>query len=229
MKKIKGLLFDFNGTLFFDSKLHIEAFRQYFTQHGKEAPTDEFVVYNIFGKSNSRIYTENFSPDASEEECAAFAKAKEDIYKDFCLSRPEIMKLADGASEMLDYLKENGIPYAMATGSDIHNVNFYIKHLEIGKWFGEDNTVCFDGTFKGKPEPDSYLLAAKKIGLSAEECIVFEDGTSGIISAQRAKAGAIIAVYDHTLPSPLINGVTADAVYPDFTNWREILKEYGII
>ncbi len=40
-KNIKGLLFDFNGTLFFDSPLHIKAFKKYFTEHGKPEPTEE--------------------------------------------------------------------------------------------------------------------------------------------------------------------------------------------
>ena len=64
-KKIKGLLFDFNGTLFFDSQLHIEAFKRYFVEHGKEEPTEEYITQQIFGKNNSLIYAENFNPKAN--------------------------------------------------------------------------------------------------------------------------------------------------------------------
>ena len=46
MSKIKGVLFDFNGTLFFDSPFHIMAFKKYFVEHGKEEPSEEFIIKN---------------------------------------------------------------------------------------------------------------------------------------------------------------------------------------
>ncbi len=228
-KQIKGLLFDFNGTLFFDSKLHIEAFKKYFTTHGKEEPTDEFIAKNIFGRPNPRIYTENFNPNPTDAECKAFANEKEGLYRELCLKQPELMKYTDGVCEMLDWLKENSVPFCLATGSEIDNVSFYIEHMGLGRWFDLDNIVYFDGTFQGKPEPDAYLLAAKRIGLDASECAVFEDGTSGIIAAHRAGAGAVIAVHEPGIPSPITDEVTCDAVYHDFTHWKEIFKNLGIM
>jgi phosphoglycolate phosphatase-like HAD superfamily hydrolase len=71
-KNIKGFLFDFNGTLFFDSELHIRAFKKYFTEHGKEEPTAEFITKNIFGRPNPRIYSDNFNPNPTEEEWMEF-------------------------------------------------------------------------------------------------------------------------------------------------------------
>ena len=138
------------------------------------------------------------------------------------------MHYAKGATQMLDYLKENSIPFALATGSEIDNLNFYIEHLNLGRWFDESNTVYGDGTFPGKPAPDIYLLAAKKIGLDASECIVFEDGTSGIISAQSA-GSAVVCVYEDILPSPITDEARPEMVYHDFTNWKEILKHFGIL
>lgn len=229
MSNIKGILFDFNGTLFFDSHFHIRAFEEYFLEQGKEKPTAEFIIRNIFGRSNPRIYADNFNPTPTDEECRVFADRKEGLYREFCLASPEQMRLADGAPEMLDFLKENGIPYALATGSGFDNLSFYIENMELGRWFDEKNTVYADGSFNGKPEPDAYILAAEKIGLSPSECIVFEDGTSGIEAAHRARASAVIAVYDHSLPSPLGDGVECDAVYPDFSNWKDILKKFGAL
>ena len=227
--KIKGLLFDFNGTLFFDSKLHIEAFKRYFVEHGKEEPTEEYITQQIFGKNNSLIYAENFNPTASEEEWQAFAEAKEGLYRSFCLERPDLMKYTDGVPEMLDYLKEKSIPFCLATGSGMDNISFYMEHMGLGRWFDLDNIVCFDGSFQGKPEPDTYLLAAKKIGLDASECIIFEDGTSGLLAAKRANAGAIVCVYDHELSSPFTQDVSCDIELNDFTDWRRVLTQFGIM
>ena len=229
MTGIKGILFDFNGTLFFDSEFHIRAFKKYFTDHGKEEPSAEFITKNIFGRSNPRIYADNFNPNPTDAECEAFANEKEGLYRDFCLASPELMKYTDGAPEMLDWLKENNVPFCLATGSGMDNINFYIENMGLDRWFSLDNIVCFDGSFQGKPEPDTYLLAAKKLGLDPAQCVVFEDGTSGILSARRAGIGAVVGVYEPTIPSPITKEAVCDEIYHDFTQWKKIFKNLGIL
>jgi HAD superfamily hydrolase (TIGR01509 family) len=163
--------------------------------------------------------------DAAE----AFAREKEERYRDFCLSHPERLHLTDGAVEMLDYLKENGIPFALATGSEWDNMVFYYRYLELGRWFSESNTVYVNGTFPGKPAPDMYQIAARKIGLSPKDCLVFEDGTSGILAANRAEAGAVIAMYEKGLPSPVTEQVSVCEEKHDFTDWQNTLAKYGLL
>ena len=226
---LKGILFDFNGTLFFDSDLHLEAFRRVFAQYGQPIPTDEFMIQNFFGRTNENIFRSNIDPKATPLDIIKFNDAKEGAYRDLCLECPHIFRLVDGACELLDYLKDNGIPFCLATGSDIDNVNFYIKHLGIDRWFSEDNMVYTNGTFKGKPDPDIYEIAAKKIGLDPSECMVFEDGTSGIRSANAAGAGAVALVYEPKYPSPLTDETKVDGIYHDFKDWKKILADYGLL
>lgn len=228
-KALKGLLLDFNGTLFFDSTFHIEAFKIYFKERGKPEPSVDYITRSIFGRNNQRIYADNFDPDATREEWMAFADRKEGLYRESCLAHPELMKYTDGVVEMLDYLKANSIPYCLATGSGLDNISFYIEHMGLGRWFDESNMVYSDGSFAGKPEPDTYLLAAKKIGLSADECIVFEDGTSGLLSARRANAGAVIALYEEGMPDPITKEASADAVCHDLRDWKSILENFGLL
>lgn len=228
MKSYKGILFDFNGTLFFDSYVHINIFQEYFAEQGKEVPTAEYIVKNIFGKSNAQIYADNFAKDENDTAWEQFAEEKEGRYRQFCLDHPEMMRYTEGACEMLDFLKEKGIPYALATGSGMDNVSFYIEHMGLGRWFDESNMVYADGTYPGKPAPDIYVLAAKKLGLDASDCVVCEDGTSGIISALAA-GSAVTCVYEGSLPCPLTNGLHAELVYHDFKSWKEILNHFGIL
>lgn len=226
MKNVKGLLFDFNGTLFFDSKMHIRIFQKYFAEHGKEAPSAEYVVKNIFGRSNQQNYNEHFE-SKHPDDWKAFSNECNGNYRQYCIDHPEETVLTSGAYEMLDYLKENNIPYAIATGSGIDNVNFYFEHIGLGKWFSNDNLVYADGTYPGKPAPDIWYLAAKKLGLEPSECAVFEDGTSGIIAAHAAGAASVICVYDHSLPTPLTDGLSADKEYSDFSDWKDMLRYLG--
>ena len=229
-KTIKGILFDFNGTLFFDSLFHIDAFKIYFKERGKPEPSAEYITRFIFGKNNRQIYEDNFNPNADTAEWMAFADRKEGLYRESCLAHPDRMKYTDGVPEMLDWLASSGIPYCLATGSGLDNISFYMEHMDLGRWFDlERNVVYFDGTFSGKPEPDTYLIAAKKLGLDASECIVFEDGTSGILAANKANAGAVVCVYEHSLPSPLTDEVHCDSVHKDFTDWKKIIEDYGLL
>ena len=225
---VRGILFDFNGTLFFDTELHIKAFETVFPIYGKPKPTREFIISNILGRTNERIYKDNFDANASAEDCAEFNRRKVGIYFDLCLSDREIFRLVDGTAEMLDYLKDAGIPYTIATGSDKGEVDFFFEHLGLGRWFSEEKMVYTDGSFSGKPAPDCYLLAAERIGVPACECIVFEDGTSGITAAKRAGAAGIIAVHERGVPSPLKDGMTVDRVCHDLSEWRSILSNYGL-
>ena len=228
MKSLKGILFDFNGTLLFDSDMHMEAFRQVFPLYGHPVPSDEFMIQRCFGRTNETIYKENFDPNATAEDFLEFERRKEALYHELCLSTPERFRLVDGAAELLDHLKENGIPYCLATGSNWLNVEFYIKHLGLGRWFSLDNMVYDDCTYPGKPAPDIYLMAAKKLGLSPEECLVFEDGTSGIRAANAAGVGGVVLVYDESLDSPLTETTRVDEVHHDLKNWRDIIAGYGI-
>ncbi len=228
-KNIKGILFDFNGTLFFDSQLHINAFKKYFTEHGKDEPTAEFIVREVFGKSNQRIYSDFFVPNPTDEQWQKFGDDKEGLYRGFCLEDPSLMQYTRGVPAMLDYLKANHIPYCLATGCGMDNLSFYMEHMDMGRWFTLDNIVYFDGSFAGKPAPDTYILAAQKLGLDTSECLVFEDGTSGIISAQSAGAAAVVCVCEETLPSPLVGDIKVDGVHHSFEDWQSILADFGIL
>ena len=226
MKKFKGILFDFNGTLFFDSDFHIEAFQRIFPELGAPAPTKEEVIERILGRSNAMIYRENIKADASDAETAEFGHNKESIYFELCLANKERFKLTEGAEKFLDYLKVEGIPFTIATGSDRESVDFFFEHLGLDRWFDIQKIVYTDGSFKGKPSPDCYLIAAEKLGLSAEECLIFEDGRSGIMSANAANPAGVIAIYDESLPSPLCDEARADMVIHSFKGWQEILSHY---
>jgi len=229
VREAKGILFDFNGTLFFDTELHIKAFEIVFQDYGKPKPTREFITERLIGRTNESIYKDNFNKDAEFDEYDAFRIKKEEAYYRLCLADKSVFKLVDGVADMLDYLKERGIPYTIATGSGGEEVDFFFEHLGLDRWFEKDKIVYTDGTFKGKPAPDCYLLAAEKIGLSARDCIVFEDGTSGIRAARAAGAVGVIAVFEEGVPSPIKNGADADLVRHDHLGWRDILSQYNLL
>lgn len=227
---IKGFLFDCDGTLFFNSDLHTLSMGRIFERdYGLPAPDDHTMITEIFGRTNWEIYRNMISADATDEEAEHFNARKEEEYRNICLEYPERLHLVEGAPELLDYLKENRIPFAMATGSAIDNVRFYFEHLGLSRWFDDNNLLYADGSFPGKPAPDIYILAAKKLGLSPSECVVFEDGTSGIHSAIDAGCGGVVAVYDKRFEIPEKEKSMVDSIHHDMTDWKEILASYGLV
>ena len=119
---------------------------------------------------------------------------KEGTYRNLCLAQKDSFKLSPGSITLLNYLKTNNIPRTIATASEISNLNFFFEHLELGNWFDFDRIVYDDGIRPGKPAPDNYLEAAKRIEQLPSDCIVTEDSISGIKSAQNAGIGHIIGL-----------------------------------
>ena len=227
-KQLKGVLFDFNGTLFFDTVYHVKAFEKCYANRGMEIPSAQYIITNLFGLSNEVIYKTFFDANATLEDCKRFAAEKEGFYYEFCLSSPTGMQYVTGVRELMSYLNEQGIPYCLATGAGMDNITFYNENMNLAQWFDREHIVCADDKVKCKPSPEIYEYAASKIGLTAPECIVFEDGTLGLIAANKANVGVAIAIYEESLPTPLIEGATADAIYHDFSEWKSILEEFGL-
>jgi HAD superfamily hydrolase (TIGR01509 family) len=148
----------------------------------------------MFGHTNEDIIEYAIGKKPTKEMIEKYGKEKEALYRNRCLLEPENFKLAPGAIELLDFLKENNIPRTIATMSEWDNVEFYIKEFHLEKWFDLDKIVYSDGTIPGKPAPDIFEIAASKIGLSPSECVVVEDALAGINSAKSAGIGKIIAI-----------------------------------
>lgn len=191
---MKGIIFDFNGTLFFDSHMHYQAWRIYSKQLRGYEFTDEEMRKNMFGRTNADIIEYAIGQKPSQEMIAKYAREKEAMYREMCLNDPENFVLAPGAEEFLTYLKQNNIPMTIATMSEWDNVEFYIKEFKLDKWFDINKIVYSNGKIPGKPAPDIYKIAAQNLNLNPNECIVVEDAISGIKAAQSAGIGMIIAI-----------------------------------
>lgn len=191
---MKGIIFDFNGTLFFDSHMHYDAWR-IFSEKLRGYPfTDDEMREKMFGRTNADIIEYAIGEKPTEEMVIKLAKEKEGMYRQRCLDNKEEFVLAPKAEEFLDFLKENNIPCTIATMSEWDNVEFYIKEFNLAKWFDIDKIVFSNGKIAGKPAPDIYQIAAKNLDLNPKDCIVVEDALSGIQSAESAGIGKIIAI-----------------------------------
>lgn len=222
MKKFKGIIFDFNGTLFFDTEQHEQAWREYVRDLcGRDITQDEFR-YSIHGRTNADILRYFLHNGLTEREIERHSEAKEEVYRRLCMKQSDKLHLADGAYELLDKLKAAGVRMAVATSSGRSNTQFYIKRFDLWRWFNQNTFIYNDGSIAGKPEPDIYLTAAEMIGLEPSECVIFEDMPSGIEAAVAAGAGRIIAVASSLSHEFLASVGGVDEVISDFTDEKFI-------
>ncbi len=94
-----------------------------------------------------------------------------------------------GAAAFLQQLNEQGIPWAVVSSSEKVLIQARLKAagLPEPKLF-----VSAEDVKQGKPSPEGYLLAAEKLGVSIQECVVFEDAEAGVLAARRANAQIVI-------------------------------------
>lgn len=186
-----GVVFDFNGTLFWDTGLHNRAWDIFLTRYDLFL-SDEDKFRWMHGKNNSDLLQSLFHNTLTETQVSDYIMEKESLYQELCLETD--MQLAPGVTDFLNFLKGNNIPFTIATALGKENLDFYFEHLPLTEWFEYDKVVYNNGKIKGKPDPQIYELAMEIIGKKPEEIIVFEDAIAGLQAAKNAKAGKIIAV-----------------------------------
>lgn len=190
---MKGIVFDFNGTMVLDGKYQEKAWRSYLEALiGREVSDEEFKNH-IHGINAIDTFKYFLDRDVEIDESNILEEQKEEIYRKLILE-DGTLTLSEGLEELLDELKENNFPITIATASNKGNTDFFFKLLNLDKWFDRDKVIYNDGTFPGKPDPTIFELAFEKLNLKPKDIIIFEDSPSGIKAAIRSGAGAVIGV-----------------------------------
>ncbi|MEG0076625.1 HAD family hydrolase [Anaerorhabdus sp.] len=192
--KYKSAIFDFNGTLLFDSDFHNTAWKNL----AKELLDRELSDYDmntcIHGCPNVEAI-ERLAPGRfTMEEKNYFSKKKEEIYRDVCRSIPNL-SLVDGSPEVMNYLKENKIPFTIASASIIENIEFFYSTFRLDQWMKLEDIIYDNGKYKDKVDMFNDALAI--LGTEKESCIIFEDSLSGVECAIQAGFKSIILLHQY--------------------------------
>ncbi|MFN8259163.1 MAG: HAD family phosphatase [Bacteroidales bacterium] len=207
----KAVIFDFNGTLFWDTPLHDKAWDLFLLDHHISF-TKQDKMEKIHGKPNQDILRYIFGPGLSDTEVNRMIEQKEQIYRQICLESE--MEFAPGALEFIQYLSQKSISYSIATSSGWENVSFYIEQMNLARWFDLEKLVYNDGSFRGKPQPDIFLKAFNLLDILPEQALIFEDAPIGIQAARNSGAGKIIIVNSN-------DNNYSEFKYPVISDFRE--------
>ena len=120
---MKAVLLDFNGTMFFDSSLHQEAWSRIYRElYPLDAAAPDPSLF--CGPRNDEIL-KNMAPWLSAQQRDFYSEKKEELYRLACLANPEMTHLVNGTQAFLQLLLEKGIPFGLASASIKPNIDFF--------------------------------------------------------------------------------------------------------
>jgi beta-phosphoglucomutase-like phosphatase (HAD superfamily) len=208
---LAGIIFDFNGVLFWDDSLQRKSWRKFAAQLRDDPLTDQEIDIHVHGRNGQYTLEYLVGHPLTQAGAADLTERKEVIYREMCLRLGADFKLSPGAIGLLTFLVENQIPHTIATASAKNNLDFFVTQLNLDRWFDIDKIIYDNGLIPGKPAPDLYLQAARNLNLDPIECVVIEDSRAGIQAAFNAGFGHIIALGPKSKHDQLrqIHGVNA--------------------
>lgn len=189
---IKGVIFDFNGTLFFDSPKHVLAWGRMSEELRGYGISVEEMQSHFYGVPNNRAIEYMLQKECDEAELNRYSELKEAYYREFCRQDKEMLHLVDGANEFFDALVEKKIPFTIASASIKPNIDFFVESFELEKWFDPEKIVYDDGSYANKQK--MFEHAAEVIGVPIEDCLILEDSDSGIRDAYAVGCRNIVVV-----------------------------------
>ncbi len=189
---IKALIFDMDGTMIDSMPTHKTAWIEFARRHGIEMDVPE-MMRRTTGRTVVECMNVLFGRTMTAEEALPLAHEKEAIYRE--LYAP-IFSEVKGFKSFLDKAYAAGLAVGIGTAGDAPNVTFALSHLQLAR---EPSVIVRgDMGLAGKPEPAIFLEAAKRLGFTPSECVVFEDAPFGIEAARRAGMRAVAITTTHS-------------------------------
>jgi len=176
---IKAVLFDFDGVLVDSTPYHVESWKRVLQPYGLEIdPRDIYLREGSKAVEIANYLLAKGGILLSQEELERLIERKRKIYRRITRAKPQ-----RGAEELIKRLKERGLKVGLVTGSIMKNVQRVLDSKLIRDF---DVIITGEEVERAKPDPEPYLKAAQKLGLSPSECLVVENAPLGIEAAKRA-------------------------------------------
>jgi beta-phosphoglucomutase family hydrolase len=184
LRGVHALIFDMDGVIVDSEPLHLLAYQEYFSQHEIEYTAEHNAEF--LGTKDvwmAGILIERHSLPETPE---SLVKKKEEILLRLIT---EQAKPRPGLGQILGRAKHVGMPMAIASSATLPTIHLVVDRLNIRDYFS--TLTSGDEVAHGKPAPDVFLLAAKRLGVDAKRCMVIEDTLNGIKAAKAAQMHCI--------------------------------------
>jgi beta-phosphoglucomutase len=204
-----AFVFDMDGTVINNMDYHFKAWRRIVDELGGKLD-DKALRKQLYGK-NEEVLRRIFSDDSfTAQQLEEISERKEVYYRDLYKGH---IKLIPGLDAFLEKSHQLNIPMALGTASYIRNIDLVLDTLHIRKYFKA--IVSAGDVSKSKPDPETFLMAAKKLKISPANCIVFEDVPKGVEAAANAGMKAVVITTQHN-PQEFNGCSNVLAIIPDY-------------
>jgi len=208
MQTVSGIIFDMNGTMINDMEYHIRVWRDFVNRLGGSI-TYEAMKAECYGK-NSEMLERIFPGRFTEPEKLALEAEKEALYRqEYAADLAPI----PGLPEFLSKATQRGIRIGLGTAGIRLNADFVLDGLQIRRYFS--GLVCSEDVHRSKPDPETFLLCADRMGVPPAACVVLEDSPRGVETAANAGMTCVVITTLHQ----------ADE-FSQFDNIRFFIRDY---
>ncbi|MBR5161157.1 MAG: HAD-IA family hydrolase [Thermoguttaceae bacterium] len=187
-------IFDMDGTLVDSFEAHWLSWQEIAKENNivytREMYNNSFgrpfkSIVELFWRRNGSYFKPDGSPMFSDAEMKVLEDRKEELYR--VIFRENFI-LMPGVESFLSRLKDAGFKIAIGSSGPKENIEMVVDKINaiMGRTDIFDATVSCNEVTIGKPDPEIFLKAAQKLGISPKNCCVFEDSDSGIEAAFRA-------------------------------------------
>jgi beta-phosphoglucomutase family hydrolase len=190
--KVEAFIFDMDGTMIDSMPWHARSWVEFVARHGLKLDVTD-ILARTTGRTGTECMRELFERELSDAECQALVHEKEEIYR--AMFSDNFTEVA-GFTAFAKAAVARGLKVAVGTAGDKHNIEFAMSRLKMDPL--PLAIVGGDEGFAGKPTPEIFLEAARRIGVAPERCIVFEDAPFGIEAARRGGMRAVAVCSTHT-------------------------------
>ncbi|MGA0413701.1 MAG: HAD family hydrolase [Actinobacteria bacterium] len=146
------------------------------------------ISYEHHGRRASEIVASLIGEELFEEALAEINRLE--------LELTHLTTAMPGAKKLLESLESGTWTVVTSAGRDLGTSRLKAAGLPV-----PDELVCADDVSSGKPNPEPYLMGAKKLSIDISQCIVFEDAPSGVAAGVAAGASAVIGIGEEVLDS----------------------------
>ncbi len=174
----RAVLWDLDGTIADSKDFHWRAWRETMASAGAPITYEQFL--HSFGQRNDAILGA-WLPGAPADRVVRLGDEKEAAFRRLVAEGP--LHPLPGAVEWIERLARNGWRQAIASSAPPANVTTTVKVLKLERRMGA--LVSADDVHRGKPDPEVFLIAASRLGVPPERCVVVEDAAAGIEAARR--------------------------------------------
>jgi len=178
-----AVLFDMDGTIINNVPLHQQVWKEFTEQHGLRL-SDEELTY-AEGRKAVEVVAHYFGSVSTADEIGRLTEERQVLYRErlATASAGAVHPIA-GVEAYLTGLGSLGTARVLATDAPLANVEAVFEKFGFASYF--DGVVASDHIRHGKPDPEIFLAAARRVGVSADRCLVAEDSRAGVAAAKAA-------------------------------------------